>query len=624
MKTLKIRIIMIFLVFSLFISVCIPSPSYANPAAAATAADLTFEAFASAVTVVTGGKQTANTFHMSNLYNKYKKTVDTVKGIIYMTPKMLYLKKGTVNSISSFVSTATPFSYVSSPTYSPSFPKLSSKIIDYGNILIPAERPNHSNFISVSSKLRYKYKEGNFINRSEFIIQYSPEGDFNKPFFSEPVDLFPNAHFNVNYCIYVDYPYVHFKVQYFNYRNELESSKNSKTLTQMPYYQDYVILGFPELSSSFNVNTHYQLTDVYYDNKKIVIDGNDYIAIPRLEPQQMYKTEGMVTPILSELTYGIDSDSLEVWRNALQENINQNTAEISELRQALDSLSNTVISLNDRLGVISADIPRLSGRIDTLGNDVSVSNAERLVLDGRVNTLDTTVSNLDERLGSISADIPRLSDRVGTLGDDLISVRNTQDGLNNRLGDLETGVASTNQRIGNLENNVTSTNEKLGNMEKSWTDHIPIVSSIADLIRRIIEMLKEFFKTVSDYIAKMIAFLSSVLAFLETFWASLTTAIENILKKFFDPTNFNLDFSQLKVNLQAKFPFCIPFDFLNAIKLFSASAVAPNLHIKIDYLNLDYQLDLGIVNYARLFFRSVAVIWYATFLMIKTRDFIKW
>ena len=127
---------------------------------------------------------------------------------------------------------------------------------------------------------------------------------------------------------------------------------------------------------------------------------------------------------------------------------------------------------------------------------------------------------------------------------------------------------------------------------------LPTLTDIKELIRKLLDLLSKLFDMLKSF-------------------------IDTILK-FFDVTNFSLDFSKLKVSIKTKFPFCIPFDYYNAIKLFQASMKEPQIRVKIDYLHLDYIVPLGPINYPRMFFRFVATVWYAIFLMGKTRDFIKW
>ena len=102
--------------------------------------------------------------------------------------------------------------------------------------------------------------------------------------------------------------------------------------------------------------------------------------------------------------------------------------------------------------------------------------------------------------------------------------------------------------------------------------------------------------------------------------------IYNSISSMFDTTQFVLSLDPLKVNFMDRFPFCIPKDLLKGLKLFNSTMSSPDLTIKIDtqYLKINHKLDLGLLNYVRGFFRYLAVAWYSIFLILRTRDLIKW
>ncbi len=106
------------------------------------------------------------------------------------------------------------------------------------------------------------------------------------------------------------------------------------------------------------------------------------------------------------------------------------------------------------------------------------------------------------------------------------------------------------------------------------------------------------------------------------------TSIAGAIGAFFDsPSNFKLDFDGFKnlIVLQ-KFPFCIPFDFVNAVRLFAATAAGYQLQIDIDtdYLQVHHTVDLSPFAVPLAFFRYAACIWFGFILVMRTRDLIKW
>lgn len=97
---------------------------------------------------------------------------------------------------------------------------------------------------------------------------------------------------------------------------------------------------------------------------------------------------------------------------------------------------------------------------------------------------------------------------------------------------------------------------------------------------------------------------------------------------FFDsPADFTLNFDGFKnLGLKDHFPFCIPFDFANAIKVFAASAADYKLSIDLDtqYFHVHHVVDLSPFQLPIAFFRYGATIWFVVILISKTRDLIKW
>ena len=103
-------------------------------------------------------------------------------------------------------------------------------------------------------------------------------------------------------------------------------------------------------------------------------------------------------------------------------------------------------------------------------------------------------------------------------------------------------------------------------------------------------------------------------------------SIANTLANFFDVSQFTLDFSPFEIGLSKVFPFCIPFDFYNGIKLFSAKAGNFAFDIKLDteYFKIDHTVNLTPFKLPILFFRYIVVFWFSWILISRTRDLMKW
>lgn len=108
--------------------------------------------------------------------------------------------------------------------------------------------------------------------------------------------------------------------------------------------------------------------------------------------------------------------------------------------------------------------------------------------------------------------------------------------------------------------------------------------------------------------------------------ASTLSEILEAIKGFFDVSRFDLNFDSLKIGLTKVFPFCIPFDFFNAIKMFSsdASAFVFDINLETEYFTIDHTVDLTPFRLPILFFRYVVVFWFGFILISRTKDFMKW
>lgn len=111
---------------------------------------------------------------------------------------------------------------------------------------------------------------------------------------------------------------------------------------------------------------------------------------------------------------------------------------------------------------------------------------------------------------------------------------------------------------------------------------------------------------------------------------NLNTRIFNRIGDFFkvpDDLQFDLDFDKLIVNdLRLIFPFCIPWDLKNAFSSFAAVAQEPQFQIDLDtsFFSVHHVVDISFMNYFVGFFRYSCIVAFTIFLILKTRDLMKW
>lgn len=131
---------------------------------------------------------------------------------------------------------------------------------------------------------------------------------------------------------------------------------------------------------------------------------------------------------------------------------------------------------------------------------------------------------------------------------------------------------------------------------------------------------------IRDIVGNIAGTISGTIADLLTAIQSGISSIADTLARFFDVSNFSLDFSPFHIGLTKVFPFCIPFDLYNGVKLFAAQAADFSFDIKLDtaYFKVDHTVDLTPFKLPIMFFRYIVVFWFSWILISRTRDLMKW
>lgn len=110
--------------------------------------------------------------------------------------------------------------------------------------------------------------------------------------------------------------------------------------------------------------------------------------------------------------------------------------------------------------------------------------------------------------------------------------------------------------------------------------------------------------------------------------SGLIGTIIGLLKNFFDsPSDFKLDMDGFRnLAIADKFPFCIPFDMVDSVKQFAATAADYQFRIKFDtqYFRVDHTVDLTPIAVPLAFFRYIVCVWFVWVLMSRTHDLMKW
>ena len=108
---------------------------------------------------------------------------------------------------------------------------------------------------------------------------------------------------------------------------------------------------------------------------------------------------------------------------------------------------------------------------------------------------------------------------------------------------------------------------------------------------------------------------------------ALLQAILSKIAAITEVSNFDIDFTPLKVDLTTVFPFCIPFDFVRLITVYSHSPsdYAFNIDLDTSYWSIHHTVDLTPFRIPIIFPKGWVVTLYFTYIVIsRTRDFMKW
>lgn len=155
-----------------------------------------------------------------------------------------------------------------------------------------------------------------------------------------------------------------------------------------------------------------------------------------------------------------------------------------------------------------------------------------------------------------------------------------------------------------------------------------VLNSIKSLVSNIIDLFKDLLNFLKGILNSILGLLKDILNAIKAIPATITDAIVKAYEKLFEvPADVKINFDVLKIGeIKDVFPFCIPFDFYNSIKVFSASASDPDFKIEMDtsFFSVNHTIDLTPYALYFGFLRYTFVAWFTMILILKTKDLIKW
>lgn len=154
-----------------------------------------------------------------------------------------------------------------------------------------------------------------------------------------------------------------------------------------------------------------------------------------------------------------------------------------------------------------------------------------------------------------------------------------------------------------------------------------ILQSILDAIKAIPGLITGLLQSIWDAIKSLPAAIASAFSTALTAILDAVLAIPAVIASIFDVTQFQLDFTPFKsLVIKDKFPFCIPFDFRNAVKSFASTASDYQMRIDLEtsFFEIHHTVDLSPFVVPIAFFRYAACVWFTLVLITRTKDLMKW
>lgn len=158
-----------------------------------------------------------------------------------------------------------------------------------------------------------------------------------------------------------------------------------------------------------------------------------------------------------------------------------------------------------------------------------------------------------------------------------------------------------------------------------YTDEMGALNGINTEVKSISAWLTNTWSATMTAVYSLVNSISTTLSNVYNSVVALPQTISTALTDFFTVENLNFDgFKTLVV--YDKFPFSIPFDFVEAVKMFGVSSQTPTFDINIDteFLQVHHTIDLSPFQFYIAFFRYFVVISFIFVLIFATSKFIQW
>lgn len=223
----------------------------------------------------------------------------------------------------------------------------------------------------------------------------------------------------------------------------------------------------------------------------------------------------------------------------------------------------------------NSDIGMIKGQLNDILSEIA---SNKSYIDYLINNY----NNLANLTDNLACEVTDLGLKVNSLPNAL-DYNNLYNSLNNKITDVNTNLRSMidklDVRVGNVENSYVDINTRVQALDVSVGNVNTRVKANSKSITNVKANLKTVTKSVADVNAKV-----------DTISGSIVNAIAPLADFFTMPEEkdrVKVDFSRFKdISIPRKFPFSLPFDFYNILKMITADPVEPQFVQDISYKNI--------------------------------------
>lgn len=331
------------------------------------------------------------------------------------------------------------------------------------------------------------------------------------------------------------------------------------------------------VAGSDNLNGSYAEIENFYNSKQPVY-YYQYSFFQPDSPNPMgsfgFFSLGAINQFTQGLHYWLTAYTFAN-RGLSQYSISQNSIALNKSLSA-GKFQNFVKSYNAEIGLIKGQL-----------NDILAEVASNK---SYIDYLLNNYNNLANLTDTLACEVTDLGLKVNSLPNKL-DYYNLYNSLNDKITDVNTNLRSMidnlDIRVGSVENSFVNINTRVQSLDVSIGNVNARVKATTKGLSRLKANVKTLSQSVADVNAKVDTISTSIA---DTLSGSITNAIAPVIEFFKIPEEndrVKVDFKRFRdIAIPRKFPFSLPFDFYNILKMIVSEPVEPEFAQDISYKNI--------------------------------------